>query len=61
MKIIHCDDCKQLVFYENVRCVNREYALAYLPDLVVRVIGFSSADSGKSQATPAAGRNKHPA
>jgi len=33
MKIFHCDNCQQLVFYENVRCVNREYALAYLPDL----------------------------
>ncbi|MGH7169760.1 MAG: zinc-binding metallopeptidase family protein [Gemmataceae bacterium] len=33
MKIFHCDNCEQLVFYENVRCVNCEHDLAYLPDL----------------------------
>jgi hypothetical protein len=33
MKIFHCDACQQLVFYENVRCLNCGHALAYLPDL----------------------------
>jgi hypothetical protein len=33
MKVFHCDHCQQLVFFENVRCVNCEHALAYLPDL----------------------------
>jgi hypothetical protein len=33
MKVFHCDHCEALVFFENVRCVNCEHALAYLPDL----------------------------
>ena len=33
MKIFHCDHCQQLVFFENIRCVNCGHALAYLPDL----------------------------
>jgi hypothetical protein len=37
MKIYHCDHCRQLLFFENVRCVKCNHALAYLPDL--RVIG----------------------
>lgn len=32
MKIFHCDHCQQLVFFENIRCVNCGHALAYLPD-----------------------------
>src|SRR4051794_22454103 len=35
MKIFHCDHCNQLIFFENVRCVNCEHPLAYLPDLEV--------------------------
>jgi hypothetical protein len=34
MKIFHCDHCQHLVFFENVRCVKCEHALAYLPDLM---------------------------
>lgn len=33
MKVFHCDHCDALVFFENVRCVNCDHALAYLPDL----------------------------
>src|SRR5262245_8379390 len=33
MKTFHCDHCQQLVFFENVRCVKCEHALAYLPDV----------------------------
>ena len=33
VKIFHCDHCQQLVFFENIRCVNCGHALAYLPDL----------------------------
>jgi hypothetical protein len=33
MKIFHCDHCEQLVFFENVQCVNCERALAYVPQL----------------------------
>lgn len=33
MNIFHCDHCQQLVFFENVYCLNCGHALAYLPDL----------------------------
>ncbi|HEU4410848.1 MAG TPA: putative zinc-binding metallopeptidase [Polyangiaceae bacterium] len=33
MKIFHCDHCDNLVFFENVRCLRCDHALAYLPDL----------------------------
>ncbi len=33
MKIFHCDHCQQLVFFENVRCLSCDHALAYVPDL----------------------------
>jgi hypothetical protein len=33
MKIFHCDHCQQLVFFENVQCVNCEHPLAYVPEL----------------------------
>jgi len=32
MKVFHCDHCQHLVFFENVRCVKCDHALAYLPD-----------------------------
>ena len=32
MKIFHCDHCRQLVFFENVRCLACDHALAYAPD-----------------------------
>jgi hypothetical protein len=35
VKVFHCDHCEALVFFENVRCVNCDHALAYLPDLEV--------------------------
>ena len=35
MKVFHCDHCRQLVFFENVRCVTCGHALAYLPELGV--------------------------
>jgi hypothetical protein len=33
MRIFHCDHCGQLVFFENVRCLACEHALAYAPDV----------------------------
>jgi len=33
MKIFHCDHCQNLVFFENVRCLRCDHALAYLPDV----------------------------
>jgi hypothetical protein len=32
MKTFHCTHCQNLVFFENVRCLNCKYPLAYLPD-----------------------------
>jgi hypothetical protein len=32
MKTFHCTHCQSLVFFENVRCLNCDHALAYLPD-----------------------------
>src|SRR5258706_10280337 len=33
MKIFHCDHCQQLVFFENIRCLECGHALAYVPQL----------------------------
>jgi hypothetical protein len=33
MKIFHCDHCQQLVFFENIRCLRCDHALAFLPDI----------------------------
>ena len=35
MKTFRCDHCRQLMFFENVRCVNCGHALAFLLDLGV--------------------------
>jgi hypothetical protein len=35
MRVFHCDHCEQLVFFENVQCVQRGHALAFLPDLEI--------------------------
>ncbi len=32
MKIFHCGQCDQLVFYENTACIRCGHLLAYLPD-----------------------------
>jgi hypothetical protein len=32
MKTFHCTHCQNLVFFENVKCLSCERALAYLPD-----------------------------
>ena len=32
MKTFHCTHCRNLVFFENVRCLNCGRSLAYLPD-----------------------------
>ena len=32
MKTFHCTNCQNLVFFENVMCLNCQHALAYLPD-----------------------------
>ena len=32
MKTFHCTHCQNLVFFENVRCLNCGHSLAFLPD-----------------------------
>jgi hypothetical protein len=32
VKTFHCTHCQHLIFFENIRCLNCEHALAYLPD-----------------------------
>jgi hypothetical protein len=32
MKTFHCTHCQNLVFFENVRCLSCDHALAYLPE-----------------------------
>jgi hypothetical protein len=46
MKFFHCDHCGQLLYFENVRCLNCDHTLAYLPDLEV-VGSLDPADNGK--------------
>ena len=33
MKVFHCDHCRHLVFFENTRCIQCDYPLAYVPEL----------------------------
>jgi hypothetical protein len=33
MKTFHCTHCQNLIFFENVRCLNCGHSLAFLPDL----------------------------
>jgi hypothetical protein len=57
MKIFHCDHCRQLVFYENTRCVNCGHALAYLPErAVIGSLEQTSANLWRSPAVEAKGR-----
>ncbi len=46
MKVFRCDHCRQLVFFENVRCVACDHPLAFLPD--VGVVGsLDPAENGR--------------
>jgi hypothetical protein len=49
MKTFHCTSCQNLVFFENVRCLKCEHALAYLPDArVVAAIEQTAEGSWRS-------------
>lgn len=57
MKIFHCDHCQQRVFFENVRCVNCEHALAFLPDLAdIGSLEAAGENRWRSPAPAAKGR-----
>ena len=32
MKTFHCSHCQNLIYFENTRCLECDYTLAYLPD-----------------------------
>ncbi|MEO8631293.1 MAG: putative zinc-binding metallopeptidase [Betaproteobacteria bacterium] len=53
MKSFHCDHCQQLVFFENVVCVNCGHALAYLPDQA-RVGSLDKVDRDRWQSPSSA-------
>jgi len=64
MKIFHCTHCQQLVFFENVRCLNCGHVLAYLPDLGVMAALEPSGDGlwrAPGMATPASPPTPPPA
>src|SRR4051794_33326277 len=57
MKVFHCDHCRQLIFFENVRCVNCAHPLAFMPDLgVVGSLEPVGPDLWKSPLPRAEGR-----
>lgn len=33
MKIIHCDHCQNVVFFENVKCLNCGHVLGFIPHI----------------------------
>ena len=58
MKTFTVDHCRQLVFFENMRCVRCDHRLAYLPDLgVVGSLDETSDGLYKSPIPRAAGRS----
>lgn len=50
MKIFHCDHCRQLVFFENVHCLNCNHPLGFLQDL--GVVGSLEATGGNLWRSP---------
>jgi hypothetical protein len=57
VKAFRCDHCRQLVFFENVQCVNCAHTLAYLPDLgVVASLDLTGNDLWQTPIRRAAGR-----
>ena len=58
MKIFHCDHCQHLIFFENIRCVACDHALAYLPDLDdMGSLEADGAGAWRCPAPAAAGRS----
>lgn len=57
MKVFHCDHCRQLLFFENTKCVQCGRLLAFIPDLGV-VASLDPAENGlwKSPIKQAFGR-----
>jgi len=47
MKLFHCDECGQLLYFENSVCMNCGVMLAYLPD-VAKVNGLKPSGNGET-------------
>ncbi len=58
MKTFHCDNCGQLVFFENVRCERCGSPLGYLPD--VGEMGAFEIEPAGADGTPGLWRSLHP-
>jgi hypothetical protein len=54
MKIFYCDHCGNLVFFENVQCVNCGHTLGFLPDILdLSALEPASKNSWRALAAPA--------
>jgi hypothetical protein len=54
MKAFHCDQCGNLVFFENVQCVRCNHALGFLPDTIDLSTLEATGESQWRALTPAA-------
>jgi hypothetical protein len=55
MKTFHCTHCQNLIFFENVRCLNCASALAFLPDRGVMAALIQNPDGLWRAELPSAG------
>src|SRR5215510_8759779 len=58
MRTFACSVCKQMVFFENVRCTKCGASLGYLPEHRL-VSALETADDGFVALAPAAGRARY--
>lgn len=54
MKLFHCSNCEQLVYFENTQCVNCGSMLAYLPDTMEMGALVPAADGNWTEAKTSA-------
>lgn len=59
MKIIHCDHCQNLVFFENVKCLNCGHLLGFIPQIQQMVSLEPSADGFYTTPNPDAGNARY--
>jgi hypothetical protein len=57
MKTFHCTHCQNLIFFENIRCLSCDHALAFLPDQgVMAALVQNPAGSWITEGSGAQGR-----
>ena len=59
MKAFHCDQCGNLLFFENVHCVRCDHALGFLPDIIDLSTLEPAADRTWQALAPAARRRSY--